>query len=516
MSPSSSIPLTAGLASVLVTLFIWFRKPKASTASLPPGPKPVPVLGNVRDLTAKELWLPAAKWAKQYGDVVYLHVVGQGLVFLNSPEAALELLDKRGSIYSDKPSLVMVGELCGCKNMVAFTGYNDQSKRQRKLIHKAFALPVIPSYNPLIQSETYDFLRRLVVTPASYVAHTRRYAGGLTLKVVYGYEAASYEDKFLSLAEECVNLLANRIASGGGIWPVDIFPSLQHLPSWAPGAGFKRKAAVWKAKMEEFVDKPYEYVKNSIKSGHFKPSFCSTLLEEDDKTTEEFEFDLKWTANSMYSASMDTTMTTVSHFLLAMMAHPDALAKAQKEIDMVIGLDRLPTFTDRPNLPYIEALLTETLRWGAPVPLNLPHRLMEDDVYKDMHIPKGSLVFGNIWAILRDERIYTNPSDFIPERFLEKVDPATEQRRDPRKYVFGFGRRKCPGMNLVESSIWLLITCMIATLDISKAVDEFGNVVEPKVDFENPIFRIPNPFECDIRPRSEQTLKLIQQSELAL
>jgi hypothetical protein len=88
----------------------------------------VPLLGNIRELTAKELWLPAQQWAKQHGkkvhrcnvlpissctgDVVYLHILGQGLVFLNSPEAAFNLLDKRGSIYSDKPSLVMAGELC--------------------------------------------------------------------------------------------------------------------------------------------------------------------------------------------------------------------------------------------------------------------------------------------------------------------------------------------------------------------------------------------------------------------
>ncbi|KAG6876713.1 hypothetical protein C0993_000918, partial [Termitomyces sp. T159_Od127] len=246
---SSPIPLTVGLASLIVTFFIWFRKHKASTVSLPPGPRPLPLLGNVRDLTTKELWLPAAKWAKQYG-------------------------------------------------------YGEQSKRQRKLMHKAFGLPVIPSYYPLLQSETHGFLRRIVASPLNYVAHTRRYAGALTLKVVYGYEPLDYKDKFLSMAEECVDLLANKIASGGGIWPVDIFPVLQHLPTWVPGAGFKIKAAKWKAKMEEFVDQPFEFVKDSIKSGSFKTSFCSTLLE--DSATKLSEFDIKWTANSMYSASMDT------------------------------------------------------------------------------------------------------------------------------------------------------------------------------------------------------------------
>ena len=120
--------ISLSLASLLV-LFLWFRKPKVSRASLPPGPKPLPLLGNILDLTLKELWLPAFEWAKQHGtgiptssipsrvkppspgDVVYIHVLGQGLVFLNSAEAAFDLLDKRGSIYSDKPSLVMAGEL---------------------------------------------------------------------------------------------------------------------------------------------------------------------------------------------------------------------------------------------------------------------------------------------------------------------------------------------------------------------------------------------------------------------
>jgi hypothetical protein len=145
-------------------------------------------------------------------------------------------------------------------------------------MHRALGLHAIPAYLPILSAETHFFLCQLVATPANYVNHIRRYAGGLTLSVVYGYEAAPYQDEFLALAEESIKLLSEKIASGGGIWPVDVFPSLQYLPTWFPGAGFKTKAMKWKAKLEECVERPFEYVKNSIVShAVFAHSFISMM-----------------------------------------------------------------------------------------------------------------------------------------------------------------------------------------------------------------------------------------------
>ena len=87
----------------------------------------------------------------------------------------------------------------------------------------------------------------------------------------------------------------------------------------------------------------------------------------------------------------------MQHFLLALLANPAVLAAAQAEMDRVLGGARLPTFEDRAQLPYLECVMSEVLRWGVPVPLGLPHRLMEDDVYEGMCIPRGTLVFANIW-----------------------------------------------------------------------------------------------------------------------
>ena len=210
------------------------------------------------------------------------------------------------------------------------------------------------------------------------------------------------------------------------------------------------------------------------------------------------------------------------------MQHPEVLKQAQTEIDHVVGHDRLPNFADRPNLPYIECILSEMLRFSAPVPMGLPHRLTEDNVYKGMFIPKGSLVrhpaahllahacrrsrplaqiFANNWAMTRDPALYADPDVFRPERFLA-LPHEDAQRADPRRFVFGFGRRRCPGAHLVESSLWLLVASMVATLDVTKARGEHG---EPAVTFDNAVFRSPSPFECDIRPRSDQARVLIRE-----
>ncbi|KAH9950732.1 cytochrome P450 [Amylocystis lapponica] len=506
---------------LVVAYIVWLQLNKPRNRALPPGPKPLPIVGNIREfMGGAELWTSVNKVAKQYGDVFYMHVFGQGLAFLNTYDGAVELMERRGALYSDKPPMIMVGELCGCENMVAFTRYGDKSRRYRRLMNQALSVAAVRTYQPLLEIETQQLLKRLLTHPDQFSANVARYAGTLTLLTVYGYRVTSNDDFFLKLADECVALLANRIAGGGGIWPVDIFPVLKRLPLWAPGAGFLRNAQIWKAKMEEMVDRPYELVKERMTDGTAIPCFCTTLLDDiqdkdDQAAAAQRDKDIRWVASSIYASSIDTTLTVMSHFLLAMMEYPEALAKARKEIDTVVGPNRLPTFSDRPSLPYLECVMSETLRWGIPVPLGLPHRLTEDDVYNGQFIPKGTLVFANIWNMLKDEELFPNADKFIPERFMEEVDEATAKRRDPRNYAFGFGRRKCPGIHLVEQSLWIAMACMIATLNMKKATDEQGNAIEPEIKFPNAVFRVPGPFKSDIRPRSEQALKVIQASDSA-
>ncbi|KAF8754314.1 cytochrome p450 [Rhizoctonia solani] len=152
---------------------------------------------------------------------------------------------------------------------------------------------------------------------------------------------------------------------------------------------------------------------------------------------------------------------------------------AREEMDRVVGTDRLPTMSDRPKLPYLECILLETMRWYPVTPLTVPHRVEREDMYQGYRIPANSTVFANIYAITRDERIFPNPEAFISERF-DGTQPGPTPL-DPREFVFGIGRRICPGNTVADATIFLVMANLVATMDITKAKDENGHEIEPKL-----------------------------------
>ena len=127
-------------------------------------------------------------------------------------------------------------------------------------------------------------------------------------------------------------------------------------------------------------------------------------------------------------------------FFLAMILNPKVMKKAQEELDRVVGKGELPDFSHKDSLPYIDALVKEVLRWSPPLPIALPNRAMQDDVYRGYLIPKGATVIQNVWGIFRDPKVYPDPEAFNPDRFLEdgKIDPLVP---NPEDRAFGAGRR---------------------------------------------------------------------------
>ena len=269
---------------------------------------------------------------------------------------------------------------------------------------------------------------------------------------------------------------------------------MQYVPTWFPGAAFKRQAAEWKKVNDHLHAKPFNDVVEKMKAGTAGDSVLRGLLTPEDGSVidEEEEDVIKWVVGAVYSGGADTTVCALTTFVLAMVLFPEVQGKAQAEIDRVIGLDRLPGIADRPNLPYVEAVYKEALRWHPVAPLAVPHRVTKDDQYGGYMIPAGSTIVANIWAMTRSQ---PDSDSFKPERHLHVPEGGGNHvEQDPRTYVFGFGRRICPGLNLADSEVWLGVASLLAAFKIVKKSDGKGGFITPKEDYEQGIISyVPSP-----------------------
>ncbi|KAG6846942.1 hypothetical protein H0H93_010982 [Arthromyces matolae] len=212
----------------------------------------------------------------------------------------------------------------------------------------------------------------------------------------------------------------------------------------------------------------------------------------------------------MYGGGADTTVSAEYAFFLAMVLFPEVQKKAQAEIDAVIGSERLPTLADRPHLPYVNAVVTEVLRWNSVAPTGVPHTAMEDGIINGYLIPKNSIILANLWNMLHDPEVYPEPFEFQPERHI--ATPEKPAQQNPRTVCFGFGRRICPGMHLAETSLFSVIVSSLAVFDIKKAVEN-GVEITPVHENTSGIISFPEPFKCAITPRSQKVVSLVNAEE---
>ncbi|KAJ7272927.1 cytochrome P450 [Mycena rebaudengoi] len=504
LSPGSYARFSLSILT-FVSVLVYFKL-RRSSLPLPPGPKKLPLVGNLFSMPTQFEWETFMQWSKEYcSDIIHLRVLGTSIIVISSAETAQELLSERSAIYSDRPRSTMLNEMVGGDFLFPFMSNGETWRRHRRLFHGEFQALAARRFRAQERKNAHKLVQNLLRQPDSFNQQFKHAVSANILSIAYGIDCAPFDDPYIKIGENAI--AAMRLAAVPGKFLVDILPALKHVPSWLPGAGFKRKAIAWKAMVDSMVDEPFLAAKRAVESGMARPSFVTNSLSSMDEQSDQItqEIDLKQVAGSMYAGS-DTSRTALLFFIKAMMENPTAQKAAQVEIDTVLRRGHLPDFDDQEDMPYTIAIVKELLRWRPNAPIGIPHYLKVEDEYRGYRIPAGSVIIANIWAMVHDEAVYPNPDMFKPERFLRDGKLNTDSTNvDP---WWGFGRRSCPGKFVAEDMIWIIVVSILAVFEISKPVGETGEYLDPGNTSDLGI--APLPFMCSITPRKNAAADMIR------
>ncbi|KIJ69606.1 hypothetical protein HYDPIDRAFT_145813 [Hydnomerulius pinastri MD-312] len=495
--------IAAGLSLVLRATFAKGRQYKAAKGySLPPGPTPIPIIGSALSIKASEPWVTYAQWSARYGDIFMIRVLNQDIIVISSEKIAKALLERRSSVYSDRPYLA-TREPFGWTFNFGWTPYGDRWRSQRRMFHQVFRADAAVAFHPVQLQKARQLVLDLLNSPGDYATHLQRFSAAVIMSIVYDYEIDPHHDHLVELFERG-NSLAMEGLTPESASVVATFPFVLSLPEWFPGARLARKATLSKQCAMQMISEPFEHARKRVADGTASPGMAPDLLRTIEDAGDSARIQLvKETCASAFVAGAETATSTLHFFVLAMLQYPQVQKRAQAEIDEVVGVGRLPNFDDRSSLPYVEAVLRETLRMYPVAPLgkyNLQCKHFYFDDSQGFHTrPRVTTALSLGRAMYRNEDKYPEPNVFKPERFF--VGGRLNDEVSTASLVFGFGRRMCPGRYTADASVWAAMVTILSLLNISKPLDDQGNEIEVNPQFTYGVTTAPLPFPCSITPR---------------
>ncbi|EXJ86782.1 hypothetical protein A1O3_03736 [Capronia epimyces CBS 606.96] len=472
---------------------------------LPPGPKGLPLVGNLFDLADSELVRgKARKWHQQYGDIFYTKIGGTDYIWLSSPKVVRDLMDKKSGIYSSRSPAPFAQDVASGGRRQLFMQYGPEWRQLRKASHSLLNSTTATKYQPIQDFESKQLMIDLIESPERFYEHNRRYSSSVIMLVTYGYRLPTWQHPLVKKIYDILDNLTEMTAPGAHA--VDSFPSLAAWPQFLLGNWRTSAERVFEHDSKVYLEL-WDELKTKVDKGVAAECFVKDFYLNNPQKFGIDDLLAAYTCGGLVEAGSETTATTLNNFVLAMLLYPEAAAKAQAEIDHVVGSDRLPTWEDEKDLAYVRALVKEVLRWRPVNKFGMPHCTSEDDWYEGYFIPKGSVVILNWWAIHFDPKLYSHADEFDPSRYLNKPLPAADyiNANDPYErdhFTYGAGRRVCPGVHVAERSLYINIVRTLWGFNISKAVGTDGGIIEPETEMVRGFLSVPKPFTADITIRS--------------
>nr|AYK02684.1 coumarate 3-hydroxylase [Catalpa fargesii] len=433
-----------------LTIFIAYKLFQRLRFKLPPGPRPLSIVGNLYDLKPV-LVRCFTEWSQVYGPIFSVYLGSHLSVVVNSAELAKEVLKDNDQQLANRNRTRQIAKFSKNGMDLIWSDYGPHYVKVRKLCTlELFSMKRLDALRPIREDEVTAMVESIFkdcIKPENKgkALVLREYLGMMAFlhitRLTFGKRFMDSNGVIDGQGEELKGILNNGIKLGTKKSFAEFLPWLRFL--------FKAEnqaLAEHDARADSFTKKIMEeHTLARKKTGNTKSHFVDALLtlQKEYDLSEDTVIGLLW---DMISAGMDTTTITVEWAMAEMVRNPRVQQKVQEELDRVVGTNRIMTEADIPNLPYLQRVTKECFRMHPPTPLMLPHKANTNVKIGGYDIPKGATVSVNAWALARDPAVWKNPLEFRPERFQE--EDIDMKGTDYRLLPFGSGRRICPGAQL--------------------------------------------------------------------
>lgn len=428
-----------------------------SRRGLPPGPRPLPLIGSLHKL-GDQPHRSLARLAKIHGPLMSLRLGSVTTVVASSPAVAREILQKHDAVLASRSVPDATGE--HAKNSVPWLPNAPRWRALRRIMaSEVFAPHRLDALHGLRRekvAELVDHVGRLAREGAMVDVGRVVFTTGLNLlcRVGFSRDIADLDD--LDECKDFQSVCAEIMEVAGTPNVSDFFPALAAVDL----QGARRRMARLVGRLHRVIDAEVDRRLRSRREAAEprKNDFLDVLLDEDKASGLDHDT-IRALFTDLMAAGMNNITNTMEWAMVELLQNPSSMAKACGELTRVIGAGRNIEEVETDNLPYLQAVINETLRMHPPAPLLLPRQADATIEVAGYKVPKGARVLVNVWAMGHDEGIWPEPEKFMPERFMGR---AVDFRGGDFELIpFGAGRRICPGMALAIKLVHVILGSLL-------------------------------------------------------
>ncbi|XP_078517153.1 cytochrome P450 2G1-like [Lissotriton helveticus] len=477
--------------SCLFLIIAWNKK-----LNLPPGPFPLPLIGNFLQIKSGEIVSSLLALRKKYGDVFTVYLGPRRVIVVCGYEAVKEGLIDQGNDFGGRgtaPSFDKVYKNHG----LAFTNNNERWKQMRRFSLTTFRNFGVGkrSIEQRVQEEAkcmLDEIRNKKGSPFNPRDLFGTITTNIIVSIMFG-NRCDYKDSELLSVTRMINDCFHKMSSFWG----QLYDTYPRVMDFLPGPHHKISNIL--VDLLAFTEKKVKINQGTLDLSNPRDYIdCFLIRMDQEKQNPATEFNMANLLSStlqIFFAGVETTATTLTYGCLILLKYPKVKEKVQDEIDQVIGRHRQSSIEDRNKMPYTDAVIHEIQRYSNILPFGAPHSVTCNTQFRGYNIPKGTDVFFMLGTVLWDPEKFSSPEEFTPQNFLN--DDGSFKKNDAF-LPFSAGKRICIAEGLARMELFILLTTLLQNFDIKPVVNQEELDITPVT---SGFGQFPRAYQLYITPR---------------